>query len=109
MRGYDFVWCHVPNESKHKVQYRVKQARMGLKSGWPDITIIAGERATLIELKSKVGTLSDEQKRIIPRLERASGNKVPVIKVPFAHDAINAIRAHLTEFFGKINYPTNVL
>ena len=32
-------YTHVPNEGKHKVQYRVKQKRLGVKPGVPDILI----------------------------------------------------------------------
>ena len=32
-------YTHVPNEGKHKVQYRVKQKRLGVKPGVPDLLI----------------------------------------------------------------------
>lgn len=32
-------YTHVPNEGKHKVQYRAKQRRLGVKPGVPDILI----------------------------------------------------------------------
>ena len=32
-------YTHVPNEGKHKVQYRAKQKRLGVKPGVPDILI----------------------------------------------------------------------
>ena len=42
-------WFHVPNEGKHKPQYRAKLKRMGLKKGVPDF-VIPYARA-VIELK----------------------------------------------------------
>jgi hypothetical protein len=37
LRGW--LWTHVANESKAKVQYRVKAKRKGLKAGVPDCLI----------------------------------------------------------------------
>ena len=81
----NYCWCHVPNEGKHKVQYRAKQARMGVKSGVPDIFIFdSPERAIremvgceikrfkgiAIELKRKKGgRVSKEQKEWLNKLE----------------------------------------
>jgi len=53
---HGLLWCHVPNEGQHKVQYRVKQMAMGVKPGVPDILIFTPPRAgtyvgTAIELK----------------------------------------------------------
>ena len=61
-------YTHVPNEGKHKVQYRVKQKRLGVKAGVPDLLIFDPPPAypdnfgTAIELKRrKGGTVSLEQ------------------------------------------------
>lgn len=71
MKGY--CWCHVPNEGKHKVQYRKKQASMGVKSGVPDVLIfdIVGDyRGIAIELKrQKGGRVSKTQKKWLKMLE----------------------------------------
>ena len=61
-------YTHVPNEGKHKVQYRVKQKRLGVKSGVPDLLIFdpppnyPDNVGTAIELKRrKGGSVSQEQ------------------------------------------------
>jgi len=63
-------YTHVPNEGKHKVQYRAKQKRLGVKAGVPDILIFDRPPAcpdnvgAAIELKRrKGGTLTAEQKK----------------------------------------------
>lgn len=33
---HEIKYTHVPNEGKHKVQYRAKQKRLGVKPGVPD-------------------------------------------------------------------------
>ena len=54
-------YTHVPNEGKHKVQYRVKQKRLGVKAGVPDLLIFDPPPANLenvgtaIELKRREG------------------------------------------------------
>lgn len=45
------VFHHSPAEGRHQVQYLVKQKRMGVKTGWPDIEIFHRGRAYFIELK----------------------------------------------------------
>jgi len=49
---------HVPNEGKHKVQYRVLQARLLVRPGVPDIIIPVPKKTYLgliIELKRRKG------------------------------------------------------
>ena len=60
-------------EGKHKVQYRVKQNRLGAKKGFPDILIIWKGRAIFIELKTKKGRVSDAQKACHAQLILAGG------------------------------------
>ena len=54
-------YAHVPNEGKHKVQYRVKQKRLGVKAGVPDLLIFDPPPAcpdnvgVAIELKRRKG------------------------------------------------------
>ena len=54
-------WFHVPNEGKHKVQYRVKQKKLGVKPGVPDVIIVDSPpkykelKGTAIELKRRKG------------------------------------------------------
>lgn len=51
----------MPNEGKHKVQYRVKQKRLGVKAGVPDLLIFdppptcPDNVGTAIELKRRKG------------------------------------------------------
>jgi hypothetical protein len=70
-------FCHVPNEGKHKVQYRVKQKRLGVKSGVPDILIFDSPpkypniKGLAIELKRKRGgKVSEEQEEWLDALEK---------------------------------------
>lgn len=72
-------WCHVPNEGRHKAQYRRKQARLGLKAGVPDVLIFDPPPArpdavgTAIELKRRIGgTVSKAQQEWLDAL-RARG------------------------------------
>jgi hypothetical protein len=74
LRLNGIVFHHSPNEGKHAVQYRVKQARLGVSKGFPDIVIfdctIDGFRGVAVELKRrKGGRVSDEQKWWMQRLE----------------------------------------
>lgn len=53
------IWWHTPNQNKHKVQYRVKLKKMGVRAGVPDFTIITcnteGPRVAFLELKDADG------------------------------------------------------
>ena len=58
-----FRHFHVPNEGKRSVSYHAKMKKMGLRSGCPDIIIEYPQgRVLYIELKTKKGRLSDNQK-----------------------------------------------
>lgn len=85
-----FIWFHTPNEGKHKVQYRAKQKKMGLKAGVPDVLIFdcPDERhnGVAIELKrQKGGQIRDSQVQWITEL----GKRKWYAKV--AHGADEAI------------------
>jgi hypothetical protein len=86
-------YTHVPNEGKHKVQYRAKQKRLGVKPGVPDILIF--DRPPLypenvgvaIELKrQKGGRVTPEQTAWLEHL-KARGWAVAVCR-----GAMEAIR-----------------
>ena len=86
-------YTHVPNEGLHKVQYRVKQKRLGVKPGVPDILIF--DRPPLypenvgvaIELKrQKGGRVTPEQTAWLEHL-KARGWAVAVCQ-----GAMEAIR-----------------
>ena len=58
-----FRHFHVPNEGKRSVSYHAKMKKMGLRSGCPDIIVEYPQgRVLYIELKTKKGRLSDNQK-----------------------------------------------
>ena len=60
---YYFRHFHVPNEGKRSISYHAKMKKMGLRSGCPDIIIEYPQgRVLYIELKTKKGRLSDNQK-----------------------------------------------
>jgi hypothetical protein len=62
-RGVRFY--HVPNGGNRNMFEAIKFKRMGTKRGVPDICIPVarcGRHGLYIEMKSKVGVLSDEQK-----------------------------------------------
>lgn len=58
---HGILWCHVPNEGEHKVQYRRKQRILGVRAGVPDILIFdppparPEHRGVALELKRKEG------------------------------------------------------
>jgi hypothetical protein len=59
---YQFRYFHVPNEGNRTLKNKFLLAKMGLKSGCPDLIIeFPGGRIVYIELKSKTGRLSDNQ------------------------------------------------
>ena len=69
------LWCHVPNEGRHKPQYRAKMAALGLKPGVPDILIFdlppeePEARGVAIELKrAKGGRVSKVQQEWLEEL-----------------------------------------
>lgn len=74
------VMHHSPNEGNHRVQYRVKQKRMGVRAGWPDLEIFVSKTwwrpevpwsPIFIELKTKKGRLSPAQKSVQAELVAA--------------------------------------
>jgi len=102
----DFLFA-VPNEGKHKIQYRMHQKAMGLKAGVPDLVLpypkkkiinISPEyHALFIEMKSRdtKGSVSKHQKKWIAYLSE-QGYKVEV-----CWSADEAIKAIETYIFGK--------
>ncbi|MEO6901584.1 MAG: VRR-NUC domain-containing protein [Bacteroidia bacterium] len=58
------LWCHVPNEGMHKIQYRVKMKAKGVKSGVPDVLIFNNNTrycGFAIELKVGYNKKSENQ------------------------------------------------
>lgn len=59
----------VPNEGRRSRIGGGAMRRAGMCSGFPDLIVLApGSKTLFIELKSKVGVLSDNQKAIHPRI-----------------------------------------
>jgi hypothetical protein len=84
------VFHHSPNEGRHKVQYRVMQKRLGVRAGWPDIEIFANRTwwredtglhwaPVFLEIKTPTGRLSENQKRIHDKMNKA-GCHVAVVR-----------------------------
>ena len=71
---HNYCWYHVPNEGLHKVQYRKKQKKLGLKKGVPDNFIFdipdhLDYKGIVIELKrQKGGQIREGQKRWLDML-----------------------------------------
>lgn len=85
----------IPNSGKFPVQYRVKLAKQGLLPGIPDLCLPIPNKhyhSLRVEMKSKDGRLSKEQKQIKNLLE-SYGNKVVVCWS--AEEAIKAIADYL--------------
>ena len=71
---------HSPNEGRHRVQYRVKQKRLGVRAGWPDLEIFVQKTwwrpdvcwsPIFIELKTQKGRVSPAQKAVQAELTEA--------------------------------------
>ena len=71
---------HSPNEGRHSVQYRVKQKRLGMTPGWPDLEIYIPRSGWLdtdawapifFEVKTAKGVISKNQSRVIKSLAAA--------------------------------------
>lgn len=68
------LFCHVPNEGMLPVHYRSKLVALGLESGVPDLLIFTppprgGALGFALELKSKKGTASANQKRWLANMK----------------------------------------
>ena len=60
---YQFRYFHIPNGGKRSLQNKMLLIKMGLKPGCPDLILeFPAGRIVYIELKSKIGKLSDSQK-----------------------------------------------
>lgn len=54
---------HPKNSGKKSIQSAVRDKKLGVKAGVPDVVIIQGGRHYYIELKTPNGALSDSQKK----------------------------------------------
>ena len=77
--GERIRFCHVPNEGKFPVQYRVKLKKMGLEKGVSDILIFTPPpkkpsiRIVAIEMKFGKNTLTDSQLDFLNYIDRNGG------------------------------------
>jgi hypothetical protein len=73
LRGEPQLFYHVPNEGKHKVQYRSKQKLMGVLSGVSDVVLPmkSGEYSGVYcELKTGKGSPSPDQKTFLDNVAK---------------------------------------
>jgi hypothetical protein len=91
---------HSPNEGNHKIQYRMKQKRMGVRAGWPDLEIFVSKTwwrpgqpwsPIFIEIKTKTGRLSGNQKQVQEELKAAGCHVTTVKSVEDVEVFINTI------------------
>ena len=97
------LYHHSPNEAlgSAKVQYRMKQKRLGVKFGWPDIEIFVNPtwwRDTAVqwapiflEVKSAKGRLSDNQKAVIEELKQAGCHVFVVRSIDDAREELSKL------------------
>ena len=64
----DAVANHCPGEGKRSKTAQVTLKRSGYQKGWPDIEIIWRGSALFVELKSRRGVLSEEQRSMHRKL-----------------------------------------
>lgn len=71
LRGAPSVlWYAVPNGSYKSQRSAARFKRQGLVAGIPDLAfVLADGRAAFVELKSRTGRLSPEQKAVLARLD----------------------------------------
>lgn len=73
----DFIAFHVPNEGRHKPQYRAKLRKLGVRSGIPDLLICTPYFSSdmhgpglAIEFKYGKNKLTDDQRLMLLLLEQ---------------------------------------
>ena len=93
----DFTWFHPPNSQySTKVSAGVHKA-YGKKRGVPDCCILLNNGRTLfIELKTKRGYLSKEQKAVHERYKEL-GHPVYTVKTDNPYEAVNGVEDILIE------------
>ena len=93
---------HSPNEGRHKVAYRAKQKRLGMRAGWPDLELFIDRtwwRADLpwspifLEIKTPKGRVSPAQTAVHAELQ-AAGCAVEIVRS--VEDVTEVIDKYLT-------------
>jgi hypothetical protein len=95
------LYHHSPNEGRHRVQYRMKQKRMGMRAGWPDLEIFVNPTwwkdtqiqwsPIFLEVKAEKGRLSDNQKVVIEELTEAGCHVFVVRSIDDAREALSKL------------------
>jgi hypothetical protein len=95
----DAVWWHTPNQgrgdgrtaadARGAMLMAAKLKAMGLRAGIPDVTILWQGRVYMTDAKSRTGALSDSQKALFPKLERAGAHIQPTYRT------IEELESHL--------------
>jgi VRR-NUC domain len=62
------------NTREEAIRRGARMKKRGVKPGWPDVLIIWNFRPFFLELKSKVGVLSADQKRVHAEIFAAGGS-----------------------------------
>lgn len=60
--GKELVWFHVPNESNGGARFGMNLNSIGRIAGAPDYVLITKDKTILMEIKTKKGRLSENQK-----------------------------------------------
>ena len=97
---------HSPNEGRHKVAYRAKQKRLGMRAGWPDLEIFVQRTwwrddtpwsPIFMEIKPPKGRVSPAQKAEHAELQ-AAGCAVNVVRS--VEDVAQVLDSYLTTSSG---------
>lgn len=67
----DMVWWHTPNEGVRTIAEASRLKAMGVKAGIPDLVLVFGGRMYALEIKTRTGKLSADQKAMLVWLEAA--------------------------------------
>ncbi len=93
LRGIPVV--HIPNEGKRSARYGAQLKRMGMRKGFPDLFIPVarnGYHGLFIEMKSKTGRLSEEQKQ----WQRVLSEQRYLCAVCYSfEEAVNTVKAYI--------------
>lgn len=93
---------HIPNEGKRHVSFKVKQKKMGLVSGFPDLLVVYNDKVLFIEVKRdprmaghKDKGLSDNQQEVISQLCKLGHDVYIVYSL---EDFQKAVGAHVAKW-----------
>jgi hypothetical protein len=96
----DIEWHHVPNGEKRGWKTGIRLKAMGVKPGVADLMFLIDATAIAVEIKTEIGTQSDEQEAFQERFERAGGTYY----IARGLDQTVDILKHIGAFRGGINF-----